>query len=121
MTSGNDVLEYIESMGALLRQQPELYGIMVERQVQSRLLPKIAGPRVTLEPTLWQLLIFCLEGHEAVVPALDDVLFEKARAAATNRATLAGDQTAAFPDAALAVIRIMETLREAGSYPPPRR
>lgn len=115
-----DVLEYIENMGALLRQQPELFGFMVERQIQARLLPRVAGSRQALEPKLWALLIFCLDGHEAGVPPLDDDAFTRAEQAAREGTGSSGAGAAAYPEAARSVIATLSSLREVGVYPPPR-
>ena len=114
------VLEYITNMRALIDQQPHLFGMMVERQVQVRLLPKVSGTRQTLEPDLWALLVFCLDGHQAAVPELNDEVYQKAQAAATAGAALSGQGEAVYPRAAQAVFATLVVLREAGVYPAPR-
>lgn len=114
------VLEYIENMRALIDQQPHLFGMMVERQVQARLLPRISGTRQALEPDLWALVVFCLDGHQAEAPPLTDETFERASAAAAQGQRLGGEGEAAYPRAAQAVVAALATLREAGVYPPPR-
>jgi len=124
MSSGGHVLdpilEYIENMRALLRQKPELFGLMVERQIQGRLLGKIAGSRATLEPSLWALLIFCVDGHEAGVPALDDAAYQQLGAMVETGSDSSGQGRAAYPVAARAVMATLTTLREGGVYPPRR-
>jgi len=117
---GVSVVEYVDNMRALLAEQPELYGLMVERQVQSRLLPRVAGSRAHLEPELWTLLVFCLDGHDAAVPPLDDATYERAVAAALGGNGLGSGGAARFPDAAKAVAQTMVELREVGVYPRPR-
>jgi hypothetical protein len=96
------------------------FGIMVERQVQVRVLPGVAGSRANLEPQLWELLVFCLDGHEAEIPGLDDASFERALVAVQSGKTLSGEAQAAYPRAATAVMKAIETLREVGVYPPPK-
>ncbi len=114
------VSEYIVNMRGLLRDNPKMFGIMVERQVQGRLLKKLRGKRVDLEPQLWELLIFCLNGHEALAPPLDENLFSRAEQAATDQGRLDASGPACYPKAAQAVLRTMLVLREVGMYPPSR-
>ncbi len=113
------IAEYIANMKELLSEKPELFRLMVERQIQVRLLPKVQGSRVELEPSLWALLVFCTEGHEAAAPAMNDDIFLQAQEAVAKGANLEGTK-AVFPAAAVAVLKTLEVLREAGSFPPPK-
>lgn len=107
-----DVAEVTENLRTMLRMNPKRFGIMVERQVQFALLPRLEGPRATLEPPLWDLLALLLGGPEAVAPALDDSAIESA----TSQAR---DGQARFPKSAAAVANALEALREHGVLPPP--
>jgi hypothetical protein len=53
------IQEYIVNMHALLAQNETLYGLMVERQIATRLLPRVRGTRAELEADLSALLQFC--------------------------------------------------------------
>ena len=110
--------DYLSNIRELLRAKPT-FKLMVERQVQCRVLPKVSGSRAKLEPQLWELLVFCLDGHEASIPELSDPNVERAQQATVEGTTLSGQETAAFPKAANAVLKTLETLREIGVYPPP--
>ena len=112
--------EYLANMRALLRRDEVKFGLMVERQVQVRVLPCVSGARAALEPHLWELLVFCLDGHEATAPSLDDATFERAHDAADAGTRMLGEGEAPFPRAAAAVIRTLDTLREVGVFPPPK-
>jgi hypothetical protein len=118
-SKGINVIEYVDNMRALLVEQPQFYGLMVERQVQARLLPRLAGSRVRLEPELWPLLVFCLEGHEVAAPAFDEEQIQRALAAASGGTRLMGDGAAVYPAAAKSVAEALVVLREVGVYPRP--
>ncbi|MBC7792314.1 MAG: hypothetical protein H7Z43_01285 [Clostridia bacterium] len=114
------VREYIDNTRTLLGMNAARYGLIVERQVQFALLPKIQGQRAVLEPALWELLALLLDGHDGQVPALDDNAWAKASAAATRGAAFSSDGPARFPRAAAAVARALGELREIGVYPKPK-
>ena len=114
------VREYVGNMRALLTTNAARYGLLVERQVQFALLPKVAGPRHALEPALWELLALLLDGHEATPPALDDATFARAVEAAKAGVGLASGGPARFPRAAAAVLSALTELREIGVYPKPK-
>ena len=114
------VREYIDNTRTLLNMNAARYGLLVERQVQVALLPKIQGPRAVLEPALWELLALLLDGHEGQAPALDDTTWAKASACATSGVALSHDGPARFPRAASAVATALAQLREIGVYPKPK-
>jgi hypothetical protein len=114
------VTEYVTNMRQLLGADRAKFGIMVERQVQFRLLPQVQGHRAALEPQLWDLLVFCLDGHDAPVPRLDDAAYARAAEAVKGAQALAGGRAAAWPRAASAVLAALQALRETGIYPPPK-
>src|SRR5687767_7851753 len=114
-----DVAEYLTNMRELLAKDRAKFGLVVERQVQFRLLPQVAGHRAALEPLLWDLLVFCADGHEARAPALDDAAF--ARATELVRAGKGMVKAeAVWPRAAAAVLEALTALRQSGIYPPPK-
>jgi hypothetical protein len=114
------VREYVGNMRALLTTNAARYGLLVERQVQFALLPKVTGPRHALEPALWELLAMLLDGHEAAPPALDDAAFTKAVEAAKTGKNFTASGPARFPKAAAAVLIALTELREIGVYPKPK-
>ena len=120
MASAASISEYLTNIRELLRLDPHKFGLMVERQVQRRLLPRLHGTRANLEPELWALLVFCLDGAEAAAPPLTDETLESAKGAAQAGTSLTGEDQAAFPRAAHAVLETLDTVREAGVYPPPK-
>ena len=119
MAKNVDLREYLDNLRALLRTDEARWRIVVERQVQQQALPKVAGTRHDLEPLLWELLIFCLDGHEATPPALSDDSLETARAAAGDGRGFAIDK-AAYPRAAVATTMTILLLREVGVLLPPK-
>ena len=118
--AGVDVPEYLNNIRELLRTDAKMFRIMVSRQVQGRLLPQVEGTRAELEGDLWDLLVFCLDGHEVIAPPLDDEVYGRAQEATEAGASLATEGKAAFPRAATAVLAALDTLREVGVYPPPK-
>lgn len=114
------VREYIDNTRTLLAMNAARYGLLIERQVQFALLPKIQGPRAQLEPALWELLALLLDGHEGQVPALDDDAFAKATTAANAGAAYSHAGPARFPRAAAAIAKALAELREIGVYPKPK-
>jgi hypothetical protein len=116
MAQGDLIFDYLTNMRALLSANPSMFKMMVERQVMSRLLPKIKGTRHELEHPLWELLIFCLDGAQAKPPELSNEMYLKAQQAANTGYTLEGEHTAHFPKAAFAVTKVLSTLRESGTY-----
>lgn len=120
MANRVQLAEYLANIKALLRLDPNRWRIVVEKQVQAHVLPYIAGTRAQLEPRLWELLVFCLDGHEAPVPEMTEQRREAAVAAARDGRMLAGQQRAAFPRAAVETALVLEELREVGVYPPPK-
>ncbi len=114
-----DLDEYLGNLRALLRAEPARWRLVVERQILARVLPQLAGPRAALEGGLWQLLCFCLDGHDAVAPALDPPTVARATAAAENGRRIDGAAPAAFPRAATAVAAALAELQQHGVYPPP--
>lgn len=120
------IQEYIKNITPLLDENEALFGLMVNRQIGSRLLPKLRGNRQELELDLWCLLHFCVEGKppdELVLStigspiALNDFA-PMATAILANR-NIAGDQSARFISAARETMTVFEKLREFGVYPPP--
>ncbi len=67
-----------------------------------------------------ELLVFCLDGHEAEIPDLDDAVLERAQEAVQAGKSLSSGEPARFPRAAGAVLEALSTLREAGVYPRPK-
>lgn len=120
MASTSGLSELVENLRALLSNNAARFGLMVERQVQFALLPKLEGTRPALEPHLWSLLVLLLDGHEAPVPAADEALWRRALEAAQAGTTLAGDRPARFPKAAVAIAGAAVVLREVGVYPRPK-
>jgi hypothetical protein len=114
------VREYVGNVRALLNTSAARYGLLVERQVQFALLPKVAGQRAVLEPALWELLALLLDGHEVSAPALDEAAWTKATAAVAAGTGLTHDGPARFPRAAAAIARALTELREIGVYPKPK-
>jgi hypothetical protein len=112
--------EYLDNLRALLRADPNRWRLVVERQVLARVLPQLRGPQASLEAGLWQLLLLCLDGHEAVTPPLEAALLERAAQAATTGRTLAGTGPAVYPRAGAAVAKALLQLREHGIFPPPK-
>jgi len=113
--------EYLQNIRALLQSDYARFRVMVERQVQVRVLPKLKGTRAGLETELWELLVLCLDGHQVSAPTLDDQTYERAQKATQSGTDLNGEQSAEFPRAAVAVLSALEQLRDVGVYPPPRR
>ena len=111
--------EYVENLRALLRLDLGLWRVVVERQILATLLPHLSGNRVELETHLWALLIICLDGHEAPVPTLSDVTWDKAIAAVKAGRSLANTDDAVFPRAARGLVEALITLRETGIFPRP--
>lgn len=107
-----DVVEVTDNLRTMLRMNPKRFGIMVERQVQFALLPRLAGPRSTLEKPLWDLLALLIGGPDATAPALNESTIESV-------STEARSGQARFPKSAAAVVDALETLREHGVLPPP--
>jgi hypothetical protein len=120
MANRVQLAEYLANVRALLRLDPARWRIVVEKQVQAHVLPHIAGTRAQLEPGLWELLILCLDGHEAAVPAMDETRWEAAREAARDGRDSAGQGPAAYPRAAIETALVMVEVRETGIYPPPK-
>lgn len=114
------VREYVGNMRALLTMNAARYGLLVERQVQFALLPKVTGPRSSLEPALWELLAMLLDGHDAPIPPLDDTAFAKAVEAAKAGKNFGANGPAKFPKAAMAILGALTELREIGVYPKPK-
>ncbi|MEZ4271841.1 MAG: hypothetical protein R3C68_10555 [Myxococcota bacterium] len=109
------LMEYLHNTRELLRLDPHKFGLTIERQVQFRVLPRIAGSRAALEPQLWELLVFCLDGHESKAPAFDDAAYaEKSAERRRVRAITYSTNAAAYPKAAAAVLAAISTLREVG-------
>lgn len=120
MAWAEELQEYVTNLKVLLSQNEARYGLMVERQVRAQLLRRMQGSRSSLEIPLWSLLCLCLNGHEAECQPLDDSTWEKARAAALESSSLAGNGKARFPAAALALSEAMDTLRTYGVFPRPK-
>lgn len=114
------VPEYLANVRALLRSDMRRWRMVVERQVLSQLLPKVAGSRAALEAPLWELLVLCLDGIEATAPELSDEAFEAAKQAAADGHAYLCDGPAEFPRAAVGVAMLLAELREVGVYPPPK-
>ena len=112
--------EYLRNTRELLRLDAAKFSLMIERQVQVRVLPSVAGPRAELEEPLWQLLLLCLDGHEADAPPLTQAAWEKALSAAQNGQAVGNGAAAPYPRAARAVLQTLTTLREVGVFPPPK-
>lgn len=119
VAQGSELLQYADNLRALLAQDASRFGLMVDRQIQFALLPRLAGTRVSLEPALWDLLILCLDGPSAPLPLVDDATFTRAHAAAHGGTSLDGARRAAFPGAARALSLALATVREVGVYPRP--
>lgn len=115
-----DVAEVTENLRAMLRLNAKRFGLMVERQVQGALLPRVQGSRAALERPLWSLLVLLVAGHEAATPPLDDAAFETWTACASAGTDHSGQKRAAFPRAAAAVADALSQLREHGVLPTPR-
>ena len=111
--------EYVDNLRALLRLDQARWSLVVERQVLSRVLPRLSGSRAKLESPLWSLLILCLDGHDAPTPELTEENWEKARQAAADSKAFSRPGRAVYPHAAVEVAMLMTVLREAGVYPPP--
>jgi hypothetical protein len=120
MANTVQLAEYLANIKALLRLDPNRWRIVVEKQVQAHVLPHIAGTRAQLEPRLWELLIFCLDGHEASVPEMTEQRWEAAVAAARESRMLVGRERAVFPRAAIETALVLAGIREVGVYPPPK-
>lgn len=120
MAHGIQLGEYLDNIKALLRGDESRWRIVVERQVQTRVLPNVVGARVDIEPLLFALLILCLDGHQAEIPELTDETWETARDAARSERSMSGEAAAVFPRAAVAVALVITEVREAGVYPPPK-
>lgn len=121
MANAEELAEYVGNLRALLNQSEARFAIMVERQVQFALLPKLAGPKSSLESPLWDLLVLLLDGHQAPVESPTDPLWTRALDAAQQGASLSmADGKARFPKAAQAVAGVAATLRDCGVYPAPR-
>lgn len=114
------VREYVGNMRALLATNAARYGLLVERQVQFALMPKVSGPRHALEPALWDLLTLLLDGHEAAAPALDDATFAKAVEAVKAGKSWVTNNPARYPKSAAAVMAALSEVREIGVYPKPK-
>lgn len=112
-----DLEEAVDNLRAMLRLNPDRFSVMVQRQVQFALLPKLAGGRGELENPMWSLLVLLVDGHEAPIPALDESSWEQLHARATDEAV--GNEPT-FPTAAKAVAQAFSALREFGHYPPPK-
>ena len=114
---GADIIhEYLENTQALLEQAPH-FRVGVQRQIQARLLPKVAGVKAELEPALWKLLLFCLNGQvqDLEITETNLNLVQEAVAKAQN---YEDNQDASFPEAAKATWQVLSTLQENGIYPP---
>ncbi len=123
MAHGIQLGEYLDNIKALLRSDESRWRIVVERQVQVQVLPNVTGVRADIERKLFELLILCLDGHEAVLeggPALNDESWEAARHAASIGRSLSGEVEATHPRAAVAVALVIAEVRESGVYPPPK-
>jgi len=110
---------YVENLRALLRLDERVWRAVVERQILAVLLPGLSGNRVSLEGHLWDLLVLCLEGHDASPPPLDDARFEQAAASARAGRGLSGIAAAPFPRAARGLVDALVVLRETGVFPRP--
>jgi len=114
---GADIIhEYLENTQALLQQAPH-FRVGVQRQIQARLLPRVAGVKAELEPALWKLLLFCLNGHLQGVEINEEniVLAQEAVDKAENYKQ---NEAASFPEAAKATWQVLSSLQENGIYPP---
>ncbi len=120
MVDAAQLAEYVDNLRALLAQGDVRFGLMVDRQVQAALLPKLSGSRGALEPHLWELLVLCLEGPAGDRVQLDQGSWDKAVLAAQSGQGLSPGQPARFPRAAQALLQALLTLREHGVYPKPR-
>ena len=112
--------EYVDNLRALLRSNKARFDMMVERQIQAQLLREMTGLRADLEPHLWALLILCLNGHEAPVPALDEAAFTAAQQSAQGGTGLGQPGPCRYPQAARALVTAMIELRQHGVYPRPK-
>ncbi|MEM6730160.1 MAG: hypothetical protein AAF658_01315 [Myxococcota bacterium] len=114
-----DVAEVTDNLRTMLRMNAKRFGLMVERQVQVALLPKVQGPRAALEEPLWELLVLLVDGHEATAPPITEEALEDWFECAESAVNHARTDRAAFPKAAAAVARAMRALHEHGVLPPP--
>ena len=119
MSAPEEISGYLDNVKALLRLDAARWRMVVERQVLSQVLPKLSGNRAALEPQLWDLLIFCLDGHDGNAVGMDDERWEQARSCAAEGLALDTERPAAFPRAAVEVAMVLTELRELGVYPPP--
>lgn len=113
--------EYIKQIRALLRLDPVRWSVIVERQIQYAVLPKIQGNRARLEPQLWELLFFCLDGHEAVIPPFNESLWQQIPQWLQQETGSHAQHEAVYLAAAKTVFHVMTLLREHGVYPPVMR
>lgn len=115
-----NVAEVTDNLRTMLRMNPQRFGIMVERQVQFALLPRVAGPRAALEEPLWELLVMLVEGHEHAPPPFSDQMLEDWMECADAALNHRRDGKAAYPKAAAAVASALRDLREFGVLPAPK-
>lgn len=120
MSWEKELASYVENLRALLSLNEPRYAVMVERQIQAQLLRRMNGTRAALEPGLWSLLVLCLDGHAAEVPALTEPLWERAQAASIARQSFDATRVARFPTAAAALVAALAVMREHGVYPKPK-
>lgn len=115
-----NVAEVTDNLRTMLRMNPKRFGIMVERQVQFALLPRVAGSRAALEPDLYALLVLLVDGHESSVPPPTEQAIDEWLECADSALNHTRDGRAAFPKAARAVADAIRALREHGVLPAPK-
>tara|TARA_B100000959_G_scaffold243776_1_gene267294 strand:+ start:327 stop:686 length:360 start_codon:yes stop_codon:yes gene_type:complete len=116
MSDAKTIDEYLENMQALLKQAPH-FKLVVERQIQHRLLPDMSGVKAELEPALWKLLLFCLNGQSHAVE-LTPQAREQAHESVGKSENYQQNQAASYPKAAKQTWQILDALHTHGSYPP---
>ena len=121
MSSADLINGYLENTQELLKKNRSLFSMMVERQIMSRLLPRVKGTRVQIEPSLWRLLMFCLDGLGDTIPPLDNESYERALQVAQSNQQWGTSEPIVYPVAARAVVGILDVVREHGVYPEPIR
>jgi len=116
MIGAKTIDEYLENMQALLAQAPH-FRLAVQRQIQHRLLPGVVGVKAELEPALWRLLLFCLDGQSQIVELTEETR-QQAHESVEKSKNYQQNQPSSYPEAAKQTWQILHALSAHGSYPP---
>ena len=119
MSCTKTINEYLDNIQALLKKEPQ-FSIVIERQIQHRLVPQIAGVQAELEPALWRLLCFCLDGPTHELTELSEHNRQVAQKSIENLLNFQQNGPARYPNAAKSIWEIFLILAERGLYPAPK-